>query len=253
MRRWGARQKLLAGSTLMLLVIPLALVAAAPGHGTLWLALSVLGLVAIVGVLFGDLSRTAQQRDALLGLVDGKDEEVQRLTVELTELDLVDPLTGARNRRGFIDLVDHQMKIAAREWRKLHFLYVDIDELELINAEHGHAAGDAALIEVVQTIWASSRNVDIVGRVGGDEFAVALIHADDPWVVADRIRRVLSARTRDADHPYELHVSVGVATFDPATPVSLDEMFRAASRSMYEERRAAAEARARKLAAPNAR
>ena len=253
MTKLGSQHKLLGGSTLAVLGLLLILVATAPTLGALWLGLAVAGLAAVIVLLFRDLARAAGEREALLQTIDDKNEEVQRLTLELTELDLVDPVTGARNRRGFIDLVEHQMKVATREWRKLHFVYVDIDQLQLINEEHGSAAGDAALVEVVETIWGSSRTVDIVGRMGGDEFAVALIHADDPSVVAERIRSVLAARVRDADHPYELHVSVGVATFDPATPISLDELFRAAHRSMYEEKRAAADARRRKLAAPNAR
>jgi PleD family two-component response regulator len=59
--------------------------------------------------------------------LDDRNQQVQQLSMELQELSLIDPLTGARNRRGFINLVEHQLRVATRSWSKVHFLFVDID------------------------------------------------------------------------------------------------------------------------------
>jgi diguanylate cyclase (GGDEF)-like protein len=250
MRKIERREQLTGGSALCVLGLLVLLIAVSPAHTVLWLVFSVAALLAIIAILLRQL--TLQSNDLLRSSseLDDKSEAVQDMAMELTELVLVDPLTGSRNRRGFIDLVEHQMKVATREWKKLHFVIVNVDEMSSINDLHGHAAGDSALIEVVRIIWRSSRTVDVVGRMGGDEFAVALIHADDPSVVAARIEAEVAGRVRDSDHPYELHVSVGVATFDPAVPLSLDEILKIATASMYEKRRAAGEARAKRLSSP---
>jgi diguanylate cyclase (GGDEF)-like protein len=250
MKKFGSVETLAGGSAVAVLALVLILTVVSPGLRVVWLVAGILGLAAVVAFLLRAMSARRQaMRDAATEL-DETSEAVSALTAELTELSLVDPLTGARNRRGFIDLVEHQLKVATREWKPLHFVFVDIDDMREINDVHGHAAGDAALVEVVESIWKSSRTVDIVGRMGGDEFAVALIHADDPGIVVSRIEQVMASRVRDKDHPYELHVTVGRASFDPAAPLSLDDMFKTARQAMFDQRRIAAEERAKKLASP---
>jgi diguanylate cyclase (GGDEF)-like protein len=253
MKKFASVERLAGGGALLLLVAAGLASVLSPAHRLYWLTAAILGLAAIIFVLLRQLnSQTSDLQMAVSELNDNRDD-LTGMTMELTELTLVDPLTGARNRRGFIDLVDHQMRVAAREWKKLHFVFVDIEEMKSINEEFGHSSGDSALIEIVEIIWASSRTVDVVGRMGGDEFAVALIHADDPSIVATRIGEGVANRVRDPNHPYELRVSIGTATFDPAAPVSLDEMLKEARESMYAEKHAAEEARAKKLASPSLR
>jgi diguanylate cyclase (GGDEF)-like protein len=250
MKKFRSAETLAGGSAVAVVALVLVLSVASPSLRTVWLIAAVLGLAAVIAFLLRDMNaRTGAMRAAAAEL-DEKSEEVSALTAELTDLRLVDPLTGARNRRGFIDLVEHQMRVATREWKQLHFVFVDIDEMKRINEVYGHDAGDSALIEVVETIWGSSRTVDIVGRMGGDEFAVALIHADDPSVVVGRIEEAMRSRVRDTDRPYELRVTVGFSSFDPAAPLSLDDMLRKAHQAMFEQRRAAAEERVKKLASP---
>jgi diguanylate cyclase (GGDEF)-like protein len=253
MKKFGSVERLAAGGTLVLVAAVMLLAVLSPSQRVAWLIAGILGLTAIIGLVLRQLNLQTNHLRMARSELDDNREDLTGLTVELTEMSLVDPLTGARNRRGFIDLVDHQMRVAAREWKKLHFVFVDIDDMKSINEEFGHAAGDAALIEIVEIIWASSRTVDVVGRMGGDEFAVALIHADDPSIVATRIAEGVAARVRDPNHAYELHVSIGVATFDPAAPDMLDEMIKQAREAMYAEKHAAEEARAKKLASPSLR
>jgi diguanylate cyclase (GGDEF)-like protein len=214
-------------------------------------------LIVTIGALGGTvallLQRFLPQAGELVVLNKALNErniEVQTAVAGLNELSLIDPLTGARNRRGFINLVEHQMRVASREWKKLHFLFVDIDGMKMINDLYGQEAGDSALITVVETLWASSRTVDIVARMGNDEFAVALLHAEDPKVIADRIRSAISSRTRTAEHPYELHVTVGIASFDPAAPVTVEDILHDADQVIVQQKTAAALARSKGLTAP---
>jgi two-component system C4-dicarboxylate transport sensor histidine kinase DctB len=250
MKKFRSVETLAGGSAVAICALVLIVTLTDRSLRVVALIAGVVGLAAVIAILIRAMSaRMGAMRDAALEL-DEKNEAVSALTAELYELSLIDPLTGARNRRGFIDLVEHQMRVATREWKQLHFVFVDVDEMKRINEIHGHAAGDSALVEVVEIIWGSSRTVDIVGRMGGDEFAVALIHADDPSVVVGRIEEAMRTRVRDTERPYELHVTVGFSSFDPAAPVSLDEMLRTAHQAMFDQRRAAAQKRVKKLASP---
>ncbi|MEA2507672.1 MAG: hypothetical protein QOH48_2290 [Actinomycetota bacterium] len=250
MRKFRSAVELVGGGALLVGFLTAAALVASPARPVPMLVLSNFGLILILVLV---LRRVAPQGTEVLTLVDAlsdRDVEVQTLAVELEELSLIDPLTGARNRRGFINLVEHQMRVATREWNKLHFLFVDIDGLKQINDQYGHNAGDSALTTVVEILWASSRTVDIVGRLGDDEFAVALLNAEDPSMIAGRIRSAVSGRTCTPQQPYELHVTVGLATFDPAAPVSVEEMVRQADRAITQQKADAAEARTKGLTAP---
>jgi diguanylate cyclase (GGDEF)-like protein len=85
---------------------------------------------------------------------------------------LQDEMTGLPNRRGFLFLAQQHVKIARRQRRKMHLLFVDIDNLKGINDTHGHAVGDAWLVEVAQSLRVTFRVSDLFARWGGDEFLV---------------------------------------------------------------------------------
>lgn len=89
-----------------------------------------------------------------------------------------DVLTPTLNRRAFLREVHRAMADCRRYGEEACLLYLDMDSFKSINDAYGHAAGDAALIYVAETLNASVREGDSVGRMGGDEFAVLLRHAD---------------------------------------------------------------------------
>ena len=103
--------------------------------------------------------------------------ERERNARELEALSLTDALTGLRNRRGFTMLAEQQLKTARRLSRPLLLLFADVDGLKEVNDTHGHAAGDQLLREAARVLAGSSRDMDIVARMGGDEFAVLQIDA----------------------------------------------------------------------------
>lgn len=104
-------------------------------------------------------------------------EEVTRLKeaeIANSRLANTDALTGALSRRNFLNLAEQELARATRYELPLMVLMLDLDHFKLINDQHGHAAGDAVLQGFVQTVTGVLRDSDLIGRIGGEEFAVLL-------------------------------------------------------------------------------
>ena len=107
--------------------------------------------------------------------------QVQALTVQLAEAERLadyDVLTPLLNRRAFLREVQRAIAMARRYRAPACVIYFDLDGFKSINDRYGHAAGDAALIAVAERLLGALREEDVVGRIGGDEFAVLLQRAD---------------------------------------------------------------------------
>jgi diguanylate cyclase (GGDEF)-like protein len=120
---------------------------------------------------------------------------------------------------------------------------MDLDGLKTINDGFGHAAGDAALVSAASILRSTVRVTDIVGRIGGDEFAAVLVgvSAIEAEERCDRVRRAASTSAPD-EHP--LTVSIGIAELEQGKLDTLDELIDAADRAMYAGRRMRRRARA---------
>ena len=90
-----------------------------------------------------------------------------------------DTLTGLANRALFYNRTEHAIAAADRTHDPLAVLFVDLDGFKLINDQHGHAVGDAVLIEVANRLRHCARASDTIGRLGGDEFAILAEHMTD--------------------------------------------------------------------------
>jgi diguanylate cyclase (GGDEF)-like protein/PAS domain S-box-containing protein len=160
----------------------------------------------------------------------------------LEELSTVDELTGLLNRRGFYESVGKRIAQHQRTGRVGVLLYIDLDYFKSVNDNHGHQAGDAALVAVAEILRGDgdSRQGDIVGRLGGDEFAIWLeetergggLHkAEELLEKASGLRKY----SGDEDHP--LGFSVGIAVVDPDFDDDLDRMIFHADRALYRAKR----------------
>jgi diguanylate cyclase (GGDEF)-like protein len=89
-----------------------------------------------------------------------------------------DVLTPLLNRRAFVRELQRAIALTRRHQTPASVIYFDLDDFKLINDRYGHAAGDAALVAVAERLTAEVRAADAVGRIGGDEFAILLQHAD---------------------------------------------------------------------------
>ena len=118
----------------------------------------------------------------------------QELEDELRALASLDGLTGINNRRHFLELCEKELDRAQRYNHPLALMMMDVDHFKRINDSYGHAAGDEVLKQLAATCAANLRGPDILGRLGGEEFAVAMpecgIEAADH--AAERLRRTLA-------------------------------------------------------------
>lgn len=108
--------------------------------------------------------------------------EVARLESRVEELDRLanlDALVPVANRRGLVAQLDMMIARHERHGTPAALLFVDVDGLKALNDAFGHAAGDAALIHLTEMMVTSVRQTDMVARIGGDEFAILLDHADE--------------------------------------------------------------------------
>jgi diguanylate cyclase (GGDEF)-like protein len=164
-------------------------------------------------------------------------QDRQRVLEELRTLSLSDELTGLYNRRGFFILAEQQIKIAARTRRGMLLVSADLDGLKGINDRFGHYEGDRALVDAAQILRQSFRESDIISRIGGDEFVVLVTEKPEinPDVLFRRLKENLEVYNSRVKRP--LYISMGVATFDPQNPVSLNELLVQADKSMYRNKK----------------
>jgi diguanylate cyclase (GGDEF)-like protein len=156
----------------------------------------------------------------------------------LLALSLTDELTGLYNRRRFFVLTEQCLKVAIRAKKRLLLLYIDMDDLKLINDHFGHNDGDLALIDLASILKKTFRESDIIARIGGDEFVILLESTDEnDEMLITRLDENIRDYNAKASQHYKLSVSVGVAQFDPKYPISIDELLFKADALMYAQKR----------------
>jgi diguanylate cyclase (GGDEF)-like protein/PAS domain S-box-containing protein len=165
--------------------------------------------------------------------------ERKHLEERLLTISISDELTGLYNRRGFITLSEQQLKIAERTKKDMLLFFADLDKMKLINDTLGHQEGDKALIDISTILKEVFRESDIIGRIGGDEFAVLAIDTTDETrdVLVNRLHNTLDDYNRPEGRNYQLSLSIGIAHYNPETPLNLDELMAQADELMYEEKR----------------
>jgi diguanylate cyclase (GGDEF)-like protein/PAS domain S-box-containing protein len=138
---------------------------------------------------------------------------------ELLSLATTDDLTGAKNRRHFMERAELEIHRLRRHKVPFSVALMDLDFFKKVNDTHGHQAGDDVLKEVVQRWQKGRRPFDTLGRLGGEEFAILLPGADaeSAMTVADRLRAVIADQPIDTiDGPVQVTVSIGVAEAEEA-------------------------------------
>ncbi len=158
---------------------------------------------------------------------------------KLREQSMLDPLTRVLNRRGFLQHAEREIGAARRAGdRMLMVLFADVDNLKIINDEHGHAEGDVALLAIADILRNVVRGSDVIGRWGGDEFVILVSNGTD--ITLDAVTSRLENRLREANasgRAYPLSVSVGAVSFRARTPISLEQALADADAALYEEKR----------------
>ncbi len=154
-----------------------------------------------------------------------------RVTAELAMQAHLDPLTELLNRRGFVERAKQELRRSARTGTPVSLLMVDANDFKRINDNWGHQAGDNALRARANGIRARVRPYDLIGRMGGDEFAVLLPGLDQAGAAVLVPRLLESIAGQPMERGVRLTVSVGRATLQP----SPSEALRTGLRDMSEE------------------
>lgn len=198
--------------------------------------------------------------DPLMAELAALRQEVGSSRSRLAELErLVDQdvlLASVSNRRAFLRHLERTIKQIGRYGTAASLVYFDVNGLKTINDRFGHASGDAALLHVGEALQAETRGSDLVGRLGGDEFGVVLVHTDQTiaHAKAARLAAMITAHELICDGELvPVSVAYGVHRLQPGQ--SPDDALADADRAMYEQKKSgtvAATAQPRPPAPPTA-
>ncbi len=159
-----------------------------------------------------------------------------QLLAGLQHLATHDPLTDLLNRRAFSDISGEQLGAAARLKRPVAFLMLDIDHFKSINDTYGHGAGDQVLAKLAASMRRGLREDDVLGRLGGEEFAVLLVGCtpEQATAIAERVRTLFATTIVDLydGRRVTATVSIGLAVAESA-PSSIEPLMLAADKALY--------------------
>jgi diguanylate cyclase (GGDEF)-like protein len=145
-----------------------------------------------------------------------------------------DLLTGIANRRGFEEAAERAIRNAQRQGQPLTLVVTDIDRFKAINDRHGHVAGDRAIQHFAKRMERMVRRGDLIGRIGGEEFALMLINTRsvDAVEVVERLRRDVGAMPVDGPDAIRMTASFGMTDLRPGD-TTLANLFARADRALY--------------------
>jgi diguanylate cyclase (GGDEF)-like protein len=162
--------------------------------------------------------------------------ENARLFREVERLSLTDPLTGLRNRRGFMDDARRNIDIAIRHKHPLSVLMLDIDHFKHVNDTHGHAAGDKVLAGIALVCRNLMRTTDLLARFGGEEFCFLFPEttSENALLAAERLRVAISAVRFEAEtQGFSVTVSLGISECMEAKD-SLETLLARSDEALYQ-------------------
>jgi diguanylate cyclase (GGDEF)-like protein len=165
--------------------------------------------------------------------------ENANLFEQMRQLAITDPLTALSNRRQFWWLANNEIERSVRYHRPLAAIMLDIDHFKKVNDTYGHAVGDAVLQHLAEVCRSNLRVVDIIGRYGGEEFAIVLPETDPDSArgVAERLRGAVEAsEVTSSQGTVKITISLGIAGLDSADK-SLEIMLDRADQALYTAKR----------------
>ncbi len=170
-----------------------------------------------------------------------QEQQKQNLMLSM-QAAIVDPLTGAFNRRFVLPRLQHILTEAYHHQAPCSIAMLDIDHFRAVNTTYGHVTGDHVLRNVADILRHSARSEDIVARMGGEEFLIVMPNCaqDEGHHVADQMRRAIHGAkiaAKGADTPISVSVSIGLISAPsaefPTLPDSLDEVIARADAALY--------------------
>jgi len=187
------------------------------------------------------VTKLREERSQLAQRVERQTRALRDANHELRRLATSDGLTGVYNHRYFQDRLRQEVKAAKRYGQPTSLLLIDVDHFKTYNDTLGHPQGDTLLREVSSLLLGMVREVDLVARYGGDEFAIAMPQAEkgSATILAERLRKHLASApfVEAATLPeHTLTISIGVACF-PEDGATASELISSADRALYRAKR----------------
>jgi len=167
-------------------------------------------------------------------------EELKASNRRLEELSNTDGLTKLYNRRYFMELLELEFQRAQRYQSRFAFVMIDIDNFKSFNDTYGHLMGDKILYEIAQILQENLRVNDVVGRYGGEEFALFAPETDlkGALVVAERYRKRIEDFILVVENKrLKVTISLGVANYPHPAIGSVDDLIRLADNALYKAKR----------------
>lgn len=161
-------------------------------------------------------------------------EDLRRKNASLEKVADEDALLPISNRRAFVRELSRAMSFASRYSQPSSLGFFDVNNMKSINDSHGHAAGDAALMHVAESLLRHVRQSDVIGRLGGDEFGVILNQMDEAAAVskvAELAEKIRLERVAWEGGDIEVSIAYGVHTFDGGGEPA--DALAAADKAMY--------------------
>ena len=165
--------------------------------------------------------------------------ERKKMEKELERLAHYDVLTGCCSRGYGLNLLEQQIKTAKRKKTPILLLYLDVDNFKYINDIFGHQEGDKVLKEAIKLFKSTLREVDVICRIGGDEFLLIFQEnsLNDAPLIRERLNKNLEKLNQKLAKPYKIDLSIGLSCYNPSKPQPMYELIRIADKKMYEEKR----------------
>jgi len=160
--------------------------------------------------------------------------EVDRQRTLHQSMNLIDPLTGSMGRRRFMEDAQLELKRATRHNISLALVLIDVDRLQELNELYSREVGDAALDAVTEVLHSGLRDTDLIARIGGDEFALLLLHTDGQHgrIVIDRLRETVTIRTAMFEEG-ELPLTISAGVVEHRAGESLTDLVERAETALY--------------------
>lgn len=164
--------------------------------------------------------------------------ERQRMRRQIHDLSMLDELTGINNRLGFMLRAEQSVALSERLGAEANLFFLDADHMKWVNDNFGHQEGDYLLMEISRILQDDFRRTDVIGRVGGDEFAVLALRdsAQDVEAILERLADSLTQVNEKRHAKYPISFSIGTASSTRAARLSLEELMEIADKAMYENK-----------------
>ena len=166
-------------------------------------------LESFAGLISQDICVRSAARYAVRDLIEAEHDKC-----DLFDMAMTDPLTKALNRRAFFRFAEREVLRASRHGKPLTAIMFDIDHFKRVNDVHGHGVGDEVLTRLVQCVTKNIRDEDLLGRLGGEEFALVLPETEPlrAAILANRLRDAISDISfAGKNGPFNITISAGIS------------------------------------------